>query len=158
MKTATTCIRIAIMTSAALRFGIPDIELRSASGVAVNPSSFAGHGLVVLFSPSDPAEAAREIGSYERHCAPLVEHDAWVVAFGEERALMAEQGPERILTLADPGRLAWDAFRGLTDHPEEFDRARGATFVFTRGGNLHRFWQGPGHVEDVLAELQNPPV
>jgi hypothetical protein len=37
------------------------------------------------------------------------------------------------------------------------DRESGATFLFTRGGNLHRYWHGPGHIDEVLAELKIPP-
>jgi peroxiredoxin len=143
------------MNSPALRFGIPDVELRCASGITVNPSSFAGHELIVLFCPADPAEAARELGSYRSRSADFVDEDAWVVAISEECAQIAAKGPERILTVRDPERSAWDAFRSLTDSPDRFDRHSGATFVFTRGGNLHRFWLGTGHVGDVLAELQN---
>ena len=147
---------IAPMAATALRFGIPDIELSCASGATVNPSSFAGHELVVLFCPADPAEAAREISSYRSRCADFVDYDAWVLAIGEECAHAEPQGPDRILTIKDPQRGAWEAFRGLTDLKEAFDEKSGATFFFTRGGNLHRSWPGPGHLQDVLSELRSP--
>lgn len=141
------------MASTALRFGIPDIDLCCPSGAVVNPSSFAGHALVVLFCPTDSAEAAGEIGAYRDHCADLVERDAWVLAIGEQ---CAEEGPDRILCIRDPQVKAWQAFRRLADPKEALDRKHGATFLFTRGGNLHRFWHGPGHIRDALSELENP--
>ena len=143
------------MAATALRFGIPDIELRCASGATVNPAGFAGHELVILFCPVDPAEAAREISSYRSRCADFVGYDAWVLAIGEECADVEGQGPDRILTIKDPQRGAWEALRALIDPKEALDRKSGATFFFTRGGNLHRSWSGPGHVQDVLWELRN---
>lgn len=143
------------MPRTGLRFGIPDMTFGCAGGPAVNPSSFAGHALVILFCPADPLQAGEEVASYRGHCAELVDQDAWVLAFGAERAAL-EEGPGRILALEDPCGGAWDAFRRLADEPGRFARESGATFFFTRGGNLHRSWPGPGHVAEVLSELRNP--
>ena len=144
------------MTENPLRFGIPDVELRCTFGLSINPSSFAGHELVVVFCPADPAEAAKEISAYRRRIAEFVDHDAWILAIGDACAQEEAKGPERVLAILDPDHQAWFAFRDLTDCPEAFDRERGATFFFTRGGNLHRFWHGPAHVDDVLSELPDP--
>jgi hypothetical protein len=138
-----------------LKFGIPDIELGCPQGRALNPSSFAGHGLVILFFPTDAAQAAEEIASYRSHCAEFVDQDAWVLAIGGECAPMGE-GPGRFLAVEDPKGHAWDAFRRLADSPGSFARSHGATFFFTRGGNLHRSWPGPGHADEILLELRNP--
>ncbi|HEV2596457.1 MAG TPA: hypothetical protein VGU01_14795 [Sphingomicrobium sp.] len=140
-----------------LKFGIPNIELGCASGEMVNPSSFAGHELVVLFCPLDPGAAFEEIAKFLAHSAEFVERDAWLLTIAERGGDLAVDGAGRALkTIPDPGRHAWVAFRELTPHDEVMDRESGATFLFTRGGNLHRYWQGSGHVDDVLAELKNP--
>lgn len=144
------------MTTAHLKFGIPDLDLTCESGVTVNPSSFAGHELIVLFCPDDSEQAAQEMRLYRRHCADIVGRDAWILAFGDECETAAVDGTTRILTVPDLNRRAWTAFRDLTDCPEAFERGSGAVFLFTRGGNLHRYWHGPGHVHQVLAELQSP--
>ena len=137
-----------------LRFGIPDIDLGCTSGMRINPTSFAGHDLIVLFYPLDSADAAQEISAYRRHGAELVKRDAWLLTFAEQCGEVSVDGPGRLLTIPDPDRHAWVAFRDLTPHPEELERSSGATFLFTRGGGLHCFWHGAGHVDDVLAELR----
>jgi peroxiredoxin len=113
--------------------------------------------LVVLFGPEEPAACAREVAAYRQHRDKFARHDAWLLAFTDE-TIEPPCGPAdgRILTIADPDRRAWTAFRDLTRHAEEMDRASGATFLFTRGGGLHRYWHGSGHVDDVLAELRTP--
>lgn len=138
---------------AQLNFGIPDIELSCSSGIKVNPASFAGHELIVLFVPRDSPE--QEIAAYRHHCDEFVKRGAWLLVFADDCNAQAG-GQRRVLTVADPQRHAWVAFRNLTSHPEELGRADGAAFLFTRGGTLHRYWHGSGHVEDVLAELQKP--
>lgn len=143
------------MASIELRFGIPNIEVGAASGLRINPSSFAGHELIVLFCPTDPDGAAQELAAYRAHNTDFVERDAWLLAFaGDGKAIV--DGPVRTLTIPDRSRRAWVAFRDLAAHPEEFDRSSGATFLFTRGGNLQRYWHGPGHVSQVLEELRRP--
>ena len=143
------------MASPELRFGIPNIEVGAALGLKINPSSFAGHELIVLFCPTDPGGAAQERAAYQAHNTDFVERDAWLLTFaGDGEAIV--DGPARNLTIPDRNRRAWVAFRDLATHPEEFDRSSGATFLFTRGGNLRRYWHGPGHVKQVLEELQKP--
>ena len=136
-----------------LSFGIPDIELECSPDRKINPASFAGHDLIVLFGPLDASQ--QEIAAYRHHSDELVKRDAWLLAFADEGGPQVD-GERRVLTIADPKRHAWVAFRNLTSHHEELDRGDGATFLFTRGGSLHRYWHGPGHVEEVLAELQTP--
>jgi hypothetical protein len=120
----------------------------------INPSSFAGHELIVLFSPLDRLTAEREIAAYRHHCAEFADRDAWLLAFIEHCDQLNVDGACRVLTIPDPDRHAWIAFRDLTHHAEEMDRGSGATFLFTRGGGLHRYWHGSGHVQEVLAEVQ----
>lgn len=144
------------MNAIDLKFGIPNIELGGASGSKINPSSFAGHELIVLFCPLEPAEACGEIGEYLSHSAEFVDRDAWLLTFADDCDNIAVDGGGRVLTIPDPERHAWVAFRNLTRHAEEMDRGSGATFLFTRGGRLHRFWHGSGHVNEVLAELATP--
>jgi len=139
-----------------LRFGIPDIELSCDSGTKVNPASFAGHELIVLFCPTDAAEAGQEIAAYRKHCADFVARDAWLLTFADQCGDVAVEGADRVMTVPDPDWHAWVAFRNLTPHPEEYARADGATFLFGRGGDLRGYWRGSGHAHDVLAELQSP--
>jgi hypothetical protein len=140
------------MNSVELKFGIPDIDLPCPSGSKVNPASFAGHDLIVLFGPLDPVAAAQEIAAYGEQIAEFVASDAWLLAFADECSGVG--GRSRVLTIPDPERHAWVAFRDITDHPEEMDRSSGAVFLFTRGGNLHRYWHGSGHVDEIIAELR----
>lgn len=145
------------MKPVGLKFGIPDLELGCASGTKINPSSFSGHDLIALFCPSDPTSASQEIAAYRKHCAEFVENDAWLLIFlDRRRGEVAVDGGGRVLTISDPDGHAWLAFRDLIEDPEELDRKRGATFLFTRGGGLHRCWQGSGHVDEVVAELGTP--
>lgn len=156
MSDAAHCASLARMNAVDLKFGIPNIELGSAAGAKVNPSSFAGHDLIVLFCPLDPDAACGEIGAYLARSAEFVDHDAWLLTIAENCGDAAVDGGVRVLTVPDPDRHAWVAFRDLTPHAEEMDRGSGATFLFTRGGNLHRYWHGSGHVDEVLTELRNP--
>ena len=144
------------MQRTALKFGIPNLELGCPSGTKINPASFAGHELIALFCPTDAAEASQEITAYRQHCAEFVKRDAWLLTFVEHCEDVSVDGVRRVLTIPDPQRHAWVAFRDLTPHPEEMDRSSGATFLFTRGGGLHRYWHGSGHVEDLLSELRIP--
>lgn len=144
------------MAPTTLKFGIPDVDLRCASGRTVNPSSFVGHELVVLFGPLDPDAAEREIAAYRHHCEEFVDRDSWLLVFTEHEQSSSVDGQDRILRIPDLDRHAWVAFRDLTHHAEEMDRSSGATFLFTRGGGLHRYWHGAGHVDEVLAELRTP--
>ena len=140
-----------------LKFGIPDIDIACGAGRKVNPSAFAGHELVVVFCPADPEQAAFEIDSYRKYAANFVEYDAWVLVFGDQ----CDLGPGQVghpQLIADTDRHAWVAFRDLTHSPETLDRADGATFLFTRGGGLHCYWHGSGHVHEVLEELRSPPT
>jgi hypothetical protein len=144
------------MATTGLKFGIPDIELGCFSGMKINPSSFVGHELIALFCPIDPAGAAREIAAYTRHFGDFVDCDAWLLTFADQCSNAAVDGARRLLTIPDPDRRAWIAFRNVAHDPEELDRSSGAVFLFSRGGALHRYWHGDGHVDGVLAELHAP--
>lgn len=143
------------MRSVELKFGIPSIELGCSSGAKINPVSFAGHELIVLFCPLDDDAASNEIGAYLSHAFEFVRRDAWLLTFVEQRDNAAPEGRGRVLMIADPDRQAWAAFGALVNDPL-MSRSDGATFLFTRGGNLHRYWKGCGHVDEVLAELATP--
>jgi hypothetical protein len=145
-----------MMATLNLKFGIPDIELGCASGTKINPSSFAGHELIVLFCPADSSQAAQEIAAYQRHRDEFASRDAWLLTFADDCEDIAVDGVGRVLTIPDRDRHAWVAFRNATPHPEEFDRESGAVFLFTRGGGLHRYWHGTGHVDEVVRELRTP--
>ena len=99
-------------------------------------------------------EAAHELAAYRTHAPELVARDTWVLVFGDQCSLAPQAGHP--LMIADPDRHAWVAFRDVTQSPETLDRGDGATFLFTRGGGLQRYWHGSGHVHDVLKELQTP--
>jgi hypothetical protein len=136
------------MISNALRFGLPDFDCGCAEGGTINPSTFAGHDLIVLFLPADAASASRELGDYAAACDELVDSDAWLLAFG------AAPSGHGLKVYGDPDQRAWSAFRQLIEAPQTLMRDSGATFFFTRGGNLHRYWSGPGHLAEVLDELR----
>ena len=138
------------MKTEKLKFGIPDIELRCAEGATINPGSFAGHELIALFCPIDSDAAEQEIAAYRSHCAEFVNRDAWLLVFADTCPV----GTGRALTIPDRDRCAWVAFRDLAAQPEELDRRSGAVFFFTRGGALHRYWRGPGHLPEVIEQLQ----
>jgi hypothetical protein len=143
------------MDPAHLKFAIPDLELGCEAGLKVNPSSFAGHELIVLFCPTGRESAAKEIGDYRSRADEFVKHDAWLLTFADDGQAL-EESRGKLLIIPDANRRAWAAFRNLTGRADEFDRSNGATFLFTRGGNLHRYWHGPGHLHEVLEELARP--
>jgi peroxiredoxin len=144
------------MTTVPLKFGIPDICLSCGAGETINPSTFAGHELIVVFCPTDLEEGAEEIDAYRKHAAEFVACDAWILGIGDQCGPTTSGQAGKPLLISDPDRHAWVAFRNLTHSPETLDRADGATFLFTRGGGLHRYWHGSGHVHEVLEELRSP--
>ena len=144
------------MMNTNLKFGIPDLELTCASGATINPAGFAGHALIAVFLPDDPETAAREMSLLRKTCTDFADSDGWILAFGNHNERVDGDTTARILTISDPGRRAWTAFRDLTDGLETIDRGRGATFLFTRGGNLQRYWEGPGHADEILQALRKP--
>lgn len=144
------------MTTAPLKFGIPDIGLTCGKGGTINPSTFAGHELVVVFCPTDSEQAAREIDAYRKHAADFVARDIWILTIGDQCEPTTRVQAGNPMLIADTDRHAWVAFRDLTHSPETLDRADGATFLFTRGGGLHCYWHGSGHVHAVLEELRSP--
>lgn len=137
-----------------LKFGIPDIDLACSPELSINPSSFVGHHLVVLFCSTDAEQGAREIEAYAKHSREFAAEDAWILAFGDQCGLKPQVGQP--LMIADKDRHAWVAFRDLVESPESLDRGDGATFLFGRGAGLRRYWHGSGHVQEVLEELHQP--
>ena len=133
-----------------LNFGIPNVELQWSCGGTVNPGCFAGHQLVVLFLPVDPRQLAEELDSYAACADEFGGSDAWFLAIGQGRADQAARFRTTPIAIDRDG-AAWQAFNRLAKR--KLDRAEGATFLFTRGGSLHRVWPGRGHAPEVLAEL-----
>jgi peroxiredoxin len=137
------------MPTTKLNHEIPDIDLPWTAGGTMNPSSLAGHQLVVLFLPEDLNQQLTELKSYERVADQLSRTDAWVLAIGGPRHDRAETDTPIAL---DPDGQAWGAFKGFAADAK-LDRAAGAVFFFTRGGACHRVWAGPGQAPDVVQEL-----
>lgn len=131
-------------------FGIPDIDLPCAKGGTVNPSSFAGHELVVLFCPSDRQAAAKELADYNLHADQLAYNDAWMVAVCDP----VETPPASRISLAgDKDSFGWRSFCGRLAPARQPSRDEGAVFLFGRGGCLQRMWEGSGHASEVTEEL-----
>ena len=103
-----------------LKFGIPDINLACSPELSINPSSFVGHYLVVLFCSTDAEQGAREIEAYAKHSREFAAEDAWILAFGDQCGLKPQVGQP--LMIADQDRHAWVAFRDLVESPESLDR------------------------------------
>lgn len=133
-----------------LTFGIPDIDLVRSCGGKVNPSHFVGHQLVVLFLPTDPHERAIELEQYQRLAQAFADVDGWLLAVASN----PERAGQGVMPIeVDPKGEAWQAFIDVAK-PDNFDRLKGAAFLFTRGGAFHRCWSGPGHASEVLEELR----
>jgi len=142
------------MVGTRLNYGIPDIELPRHGGGTVNPGDFAGHPLVVVFCPADPAAEAKEL----RQCAERVceydSYEAWLITIGREGGAPPVKSAGPSASAHDPGDMAWAAFKEIAGRQgSRLDRAEGATFLFGRGGSLQRSWPGCGHGAEVLAEL-----
>jgi hypothetical protein len=141
--------RIRSMVAGHLNYGIPDIDLPLGCGGTVNPTSFAGHQLVVLFLPVDATQRAAEFASYNGLSNELSHTDAWFVVVASEPFSPADAKTRVAL---DPDARAWRAFKENAADAT-LDRKGGAAFFFTRGGALHRIWAGPGHAREVAEEL-----
>ena len=144
------------MDEVRLRFGIPDIELSCPDGRSVNPSTFVGHQLVVLFLPLEEGAAVREIGDYASFAQDFLDNDAWVLNIVKEaNPSFAVRGGCHALA-SDPNDEAWRAFGRLGERRRSRPRKGGAVYLFGRGGGLMRAWSGPGHARDVVRELHGP--
>jgi peroxiredoxin len=141
------------MTGIRLNYGIPDIDLPRHGGGTVNPGDFAGHPLIVVFCPLDPDAEAEELRECSDRVRDFDSYEAWLITIGRENAASSEAG--RLTASAyDPGDRAWVAFKDIAGpHALALDRAKGATFLFGRGGSLQRAWPGCGHETELLAEL-----
>lgn len=143
------------MTAIRLRYGIPDIELPKAGGVVVNPADFAGHQLIVLFCPTAPDAAAKELDEYGGHAPEFCDNDAWIIGICADEIGAAGAACRACFSVAvDRGGVAWSAFMTLAKHIDEQRRESGAVFLFGRGGSLQRAWAGSGHANEVMAELK----
>ena len=138
------------MLAAELTFGIPNIDLPWSCGGTVNPSSFAGHQLLVLFLPTRQRDAAAEFDSYEKLIDNLAETDAWFLVIGKKASRGSEK--QRIPIATDPNEKAWKAFNKIAKRTD-LDRKEGAAFLFSRGGGFHQVWPGQGHSREVVREL-----
>ena len=137
------------MLASELNFGVPDLDLNWTCGGTVNPSCFVGHPLVVLFLPVAMEEAVAELESFDAVSEEFFGLDAWCLVVARKKLSgSAHSGPIAL----DANDSAWTRFTRLAKI--ETARERGGIFLFTRGGALHRVWQGRGHAREVLAELQ----
>lgn len=131
------------------RYGIPDVELERPGEGIVNPANFIGHELVVLFCPTDPDAAAREVADYALHIDELCQSDAWILGVCDDEELSCEHGKPSLTMARDRERFAWDAFQNLLKRSKRTSREAGAVFLFDRGGGLRQSWANSGHARDV---------
>lgn len=142
------------MDDVQLRYGIPDVELGCPKGGTVNPTTFVGHQLIVVFLPADEAAALQELGRYANYADELTDSDAWVLGIVQQ-----EHPSTAIVTaghglVSDPDCSAWRAFERLLKRGENHDRDDGAVYLFGRGGALQKAWFGSGVADDVVRELR----
>lgn len=130
-------------------YGIPSVELERLDGGTVNPASFIGHELVVLFCPADADAAAHDVADYARHTKEFCDSDAWIIGICKDEAPPCEHGAGSLTMVHDHNGLAWNAFENLLGGEEQASREAGAVFLFDRGGSLRRAWAGPGHAAEV---------
>jgi peroxiredoxin len=143
------------MTATALKFGIPELDLAKAGGGVVNPSNFAGHQLIVVFCPTDPGAAARELDEFSRHGSELCGDDAWIIGICNNTTGAAAAENSLCFPVAvDQENSAWSSFQTLLKPQERQEREPGSVFLFGRGGGLQRTWTGGGHAREVMQELK----
>ena len=142
------------MDDVQLRYGIPDVELDCPKGGTVNPTTFVGHQLVIVFLPTDEAAALREIGDYASYSSELTANDAWVLGIVQQERPSAAIMAAGHGLVSDPDCSAWRAFQRLLKVAESHDRHDGAVYLFGRGGALQRAWLGSGFADDVVRELR----
>jgi len=140
------------MVASELRFGVPDVDLTWSCGGTVNPSCFVGHQLFVLFLPTDPEREAAELKSYDALADAFAGTDAWFLVIGPKKTFPMLHRSTPIAF--DPDGAAWSAFRKVAEGKLTSERKDGAAFLFTRGGALHRVWNGPGHAAELVEELK----
>jgi hypothetical protein len=142
------------MVGTRLNYGIPDIDMPRHGGGTVNPGDFAGHPLIVVFCPADPAAEARELRQSAERVCEYDSYEAWLITIGREGGASPGESNGPSASAYDPGDVAWAAFKEIAGRQgSKLDRAAGATFLFGRGGSLQRSWPGCGHGVEVLAEL-----
>jgi hypothetical protein len=135
-----------------LRYGIPDIALPRSGGGTVNPATFVGHSLLVVFCPTDTAAEAAALNRYLGPECDLTGYDAWLIVVGEKSG-KARTGKAHPLTARDPKNAAWNAFVKLARPESALRRDEGASFLFARGGSLQRVWKGAAAAAEVMDEL-----
>jgi len=140
------------MVATELKFGVPDVDLTWSCGGTVNPSCFVGHQLFVLFLPTDQERQAAELKSYDAQADAFAGTDAWFLVIGQPETfpLLHRSTPIAF----DTEGTAWGAFLELAEDELTSNREDGAGFLFTRGGALHRVWNGPGHAVELVRELK----
>lgn len=136
-----------------LKFGIPDLELSKLSGGKVSPATFVGHALVVLFCPHSRAGEAAALDQYSDAVCELSAYDAWLLVVIEQDGSSYLESKCSCSILYDPEGAGWDAFAKLADPDVSLNRDEGATFLFSRGGALHKAWRGIASPERVLHAL-----
>jgi hypothetical protein len=138
-----------------LKFGIPDLELPRLSGGKVSPAAFAGHALVVLFCPRGEAAEAEALDMYASTACELSAYDAWLLTIVDQDGISPSQQKCPYAIVYDPEGTAWEAFAKVAERDLNLNRDQGATFLFARGGSLHRTWPGVAPPEFVLRALEH---
>ena len=136
-----------------LCFGIPDVALPRPRGGTVNPATFIGHALLVVFCPTDPVAEAAALEQYHGPNCDLSGYDAWLVVVGQDGEHPRPKKESLAVTAHDPGDAGWKAFVSLAGSGTSLRRDEGATFLFSRGGSLHRVWKGVAPVADIMDGL-----
>ena len=145
-----------MMNIAVQGFRVPNITLERVGGGVINPSALLGQKLVVIFCPSDPAAAAREIESYRALADAFEEQGVWILGVLADGIDPPSSGPGEpsIALLRDPAGAAWAAFHPGLPEPLVAGRGEGATFLFEQWGCLGHGWTGSGHAKEVLQEAR----
>jgi peroxiredoxin len=135
-----------------------DVPLRLLEGGATNLGHFCGQKLVVLFCPTDPVAAARELLAYEALAPALEESGAWLVGILEWTGDAPAGGRESPINLGlDPDGSAFLALSRGADPRIDFDARAGAAFLIDRDGTVRHAWPGTGHARRALAGVRERP-
>lgn len=130
-------------------FGPPDVDLLGLHGGMVNAANFAGHDLVVLFCPSDPEAAARELADFNELSDDLAYNDAYMVAV----CARGTGSPASRIAMTEDVERAWAAFSPCCGKHNPAYPAEGTVLLFGRGGCLRKVWKGTGHANEVSQAL-----
>ena len=137
------------------RYGLPDIVLPRLGGGCVNPSSFVGHDLLVVFCPEEKVAALATLSELSERACDLADRDTWLLAIVADAQTQLPDSPSTcsITVATDADGSAWSAFQTLVEDKAGSAAREGGAYLFSRGGAIAGFWPGTGHVGDVLREI-----